>query len=207
MLLVWGWRSLLKVLGVGEFHCPRCDADRSYRLVHPRRWFTVFWIPVIPLEWGEQYVSCDACKGAYRQEVLSTPTNEQFRYILSLGARALFTKIVAADFTHDEVMIDRAVTVLQRFVDPSYNQANLVADVQGFEGRDLHDYLAPVAANASPQGREGLLGAAVSYAYSQGTPSPEVAQVISEAGASLQLTPVHVGGIIAAARSDVSGAT
>ena len=162
---------------------------------------------MIPLEWGEQYVSCDACKGAYRQEVLSTPTNEQFRYILSLGARALFTKIVAADFSHDEVMIDRAVTVLQRFVDPSYNQANLVADVQGFEGRDLHDYLAPVAANASPQGREGLLGAAVSYAYSQGTPSPEVAQVISEAGASLQLTPVHVGGIIAAARSDVSGAT
>jgi len=205
VLLIWGWRSLLKVLGVGEFHCPRCQADRPYQLIRPRRWFTVFFIPVIPLSWGEPFVECKACKGAYRQEILTTPTNAQFSYMLALGARALFAKTVWAGFSHDESMIDRAVSMLQRFVDPAYNEANLVADVQGFSGHGLHEYLSPLAAHASPEGREGLLTAAASFAWSQGTPPSAVAEVISEAGAALQLSPTHVAGIVGAASHDVTG--
>jgi hypothetical protein len=137
MILIWGWRSLLKVLGAGEFHCPRCQADRSYRLVRPRRWFTFFFIPVIPLQWGDPYVECSTCRGSYREEILAAPTNRQFGYMLSLGARAMFAKAVAAGYAHSEAHIDGAVAALRPIVGDQYNEANLVADIEGFQGTGL----------------------------------------------------------------------
>jgi hypothetical protein len=196
MLLIWGWRSLLKVLGVGEFHCPRCRADQSYQLVRPRRWFTMFFIPVIPLKWGESFVRCSVCKAGFSEEILSTPTNKQFGFMIALGARAMYAKAIAAGLEHSEQMIDRAVSSLAPFVDDSYNEANLIADVEAFKGHELIEYLAPLAASMELQGREALLGGLVACVYSAGDPSPAVGQVVSEAAAALQLTAAHLAGIV-----------
>lgn len=199
MLLIWGWRSLLKVLGVGEFHCPQCQADRGYQLVRPRRWFTLFWIPVIPLKWGETFVQCTACKSGFQEEILSAPTNQQFGYLLALGARAMYAKTIAAGLDHSEHMIDAAVTRLVPFLDASYNEANLIADVEAFRERPLSEYLAPLATNMQTQGRESLVGGLVELAHIEGEPSTAVKEVISEAAAGLQLTAAHLAGIIATA--------
>ena len=31
----------------GAFHCPNCGGDRAYKLKIGRRWFTLFFVPVI----------------------------------------------------------------------------------------------------------------------------------------------------------------
>jgi hypothetical protein len=196
---MWGWRSLLKVLGVGEFHCPRCRADRNYQLVRPRRWFTLFFIPVIPLKWGEPFVQCGSCKSGFGEGILSAPTNKQFGYMIALGARALYAKAVAAGQEHSEHRLDDAVARVVPFVDASYNEANLIADVEAFKGHELTEYLAPLAASMEMQGRESLLSGVVAYAYADGEPSEPVARVISEAAAALQLTAAHLAGIVATA--------
>lgn len=205
MFLIWGWRSLLKVLGVGEFQCPRCQVDRSYRLVRPRRWFTVFFIPVIPLKWGEPFVECDACKGTYREQVLSAPTNKQFAYMLALGARAMYAKAVAAGFRHSERMIDRAVARLLPVVGGAYTAANLVADVEAFGDQELVQYLAPVAASMSPQGRETLVGGLVEFVHEDGPAPAEVSSVVSEAAAALELSAAHLAGIVSSVTSAQQG--
>jgi zinc-ribbon family len=197
MLLLWGWRSLLKVLGVGEFHCPRCQADRSYQLVRPRRWFTFFFIPVIPLKWGETFVQCTTCKAGFQEAILAAPTNKQFGFMIALGARAMYAKTVAAGLDHSGHSIEGAVARVVPFVDASYNEANLMADLEAFKDHQLLEYLGPLATSMEMQGRESLLGGLVAYAYGAGDPSPEVAQVISDAAAALQLTAAHLAGIVA----------
>jgi hypothetical protein len=197
VLLLWGWRSLLTVLGVGEFHCPRCQADRSYELVRPRRWFTFFFIPVIPLKWGETFVQCSTCKAGFNEGILSTPTNKQFSYMIALGARAMYAKAVAAGLGHSEQMIDLAVARIVPFVDDAYNEANLIADVEAFKGHELLEYLGPLAPSMELNGRESLLSGLVAFAYMAGDPSPVLGQVISDAAAALQLTAAHLAGIVA----------
>jgi hypothetical protein len=197
MLLIWGWRSLLKVLGVGEFRCPDCQADRSYQLVRPRRWFTMFFIPVIPLKWGEPFVRCSVCTSGFSEDILSVPTNKQFGYLIALGARSMYATAIAAGLGHSEQMIDQAVASLAPYVDNSYNEANLIADVEAFKGHELIEYLAPLAAGMELQGREALLSGLVAYAYAAEDPSPGVGQVLSEAAAALQLTSAHLAGIVA----------
>lgn len=196
-LLIWGFRSLLKVLGVGEFHCPTCQADTSYRLVRPRRWFTFFFIPIIPLKWGESFVQCDRCKGNYRETILNAPTNKQFGYMLALGARAMYAKVVATDYAHSEHMIDRAVAQLQPFTDAGYNEANLVADMAAFRDRPLAEFLSPLGSNMLMEGRESLLSGFVSYVHSEGTPSPEVEAIVVESATNLGMTAAHLAGIVA----------
>jgi hypothetical protein len=197
MLLIWGWRSLLKVLGVGEFHCPRCRADRSYQLVRPRRWFTMFFIPVIPLKWGENFVRCSACKAGFSEEILSAPTNKQFGYMIALGARAMYAKAIAAGLEHSEHMLTQALSSLAPFVDDTYNEANLTADIEAFKGHELIEYLAPLARSMELQGREALVGGLVACVHTAGDPPPAVGQVVSESAAALGLTAAHLAGIVA----------
>jgi hypothetical protein len=197
MILIWGFRSLLKALSEGEFHCPRCQADRRYHLMRPRRWFTFFFIPVIPLQWGEPFVECVTCKGAYVQAVLSAPTNRQFSYMLALGARAMFAKAVAAGFAHSEAHIDSAVSVLRTLVGEEYNEANLIADIEGFSGHALSEYLGPLASGMEVNGRERLLTELISWAYEGGEPPAGVREVVAQGAADLQLTAAHLAGIVA----------
>jgi len=197
MLLIWGWRSLLKVLGVGEFHCPRCGADRSYKLVRPRRWFTMFFIPVIPLKWGETFVQCSACKSGFSEEILSAPTNKQFGYMIALGARAMYAKAIASGLEQSPHMLAQVTSSLAPFVDDSYNEANLIADVEAFKGHELIEYLSPLATSMELQGREALVGGLVACVYAAGDPPPAVGQVASEAASALGLTAAHLAGIVA----------
>src|SRR5205085_10628167 len=58
----------------GEFHCPACSSTCGYRHRRVRRFFHVFWIPLIPLTVAGEYVECAQCKGTYKLEVLEAAT-------------------------------------------------------------------------------------------------------------------------------------
>ena len=79
MILIWGWKSRLKTLSQGTFHCPHCQADRQYDQRQARRWFTIFWIPLIPLKVLGTFVECttsSACPGSSTRR-RARPTNRR----------------------------------------------------------------------------------------------------------------------------------
>lgn len=55
----------------GTFYCPRCRDDVAYRGRHVRRFLTLYFIPLIPLDKIEEYVECLKCKNRFPREVLS----------------------------------------------------------------------------------------------------------------------------------------
>ena len=88
MLIIFGFRVLYRTVGQGTFHCQRCGGDREYRHRAGRRWFTLFFIPVIPLNKAGEQVQCAVCGTRYRMEVLSLPTLAQMQAALPAGMRA-----------------------------------------------------------------------------------------------------------------------
>jgi zinc-ribbon family len=196
-VIIFGWRSLLKILGVGEFHCPRCQVDVGYELVRPRQWFTLFFIPVIPMSWGQTFVRCTRCRGTYRESVLAAPTNQQFGYMLAMGARAVYAQVVAAGFSHSEEALHRAVAALRPYTGDGYNEANLVADLQAFDGRDLAEFLTPLGQNMLLPGREELVASLVRFVAAEPGSHEHADAVISQAAAALQITTTHLAGIVA----------
>ena len=62
MLIVGGTRPKEKELGITQqtYQCTHCNNVLNYKIFRRRNWFTLFWIPVIPL--GTKYfISCPIC--------------------------------------------------------------------------------------------------------------------------------------------------
>ena len=74
-MIIFGWRAFYRTIAQGMFHCRHCGADRQYRQRAGRRWFTLFFIPVIPLNSVGDYVQCTACRTRYVAGVLSQPSH------------------------------------------------------------------------------------------------------------------------------------
>src|SRR5579859_6899483 len=88
MLLIFGFRVFYRTVGEGTFHCQQCGGDRPYRHRVGRRWFHLFFIPVIPLGPAGEYVQCGQCGTKYVTGVLALPTTAQMQQALPAGIRA-----------------------------------------------------------------------------------------------------------------------
>jgi len=70
-MIIFGTRSMDSTVTNGAFHCPRCSVQRSYSHKSVRQWFTLYFIPLIPLWRSGEYIECNSCAGTYGVEVLS----------------------------------------------------------------------------------------------------------------------------------------
>src|SRR5215212_987399 len=156
MLLVFGVRYLYALVATGRFHCPVCGVDRGYRLRHPRAWFHAFWIPLVPLRRGEPFVECDVCRSRFAEDVLESPTSDQFGELLSRGVRTAAAYLITTAEAGSEGL-DRAVAVLQRSLGPGYTREVLEADLAAHRQGSDFAVLGRLAGHLDPLGKEQLL--------------------------------------------------
>jgi hypothetical protein len=205
MLLVFGVRQLAAVLATGLFHCPGCGGDRHYRRRRPRTWFQVFWIPLVPLRTGAEYVECRACGGRFGTGVLDVPTSALLEELLERGTRTaaayvvtgLLARPAAAQRGGDD--LPRALAVLQHALGPGYTREVFEADLDAHrQGSDL-DVLASLAAQLTVLGREGLLRALADLVLALERPGEPDWRRVGDVAAALGITPTHLRGIVQAA--------
>lgn len=65
-LIVFGSRPRTKVLGQVQYTCPMCQQYSYHVVVRSQNWFTLYWIPVIPLK-KSNISRCNFC--GYQQQV------------------------------------------------------------------------------------------------------------------------------------------
>lgn len=66
-----GTTNLTFKKGSGSFICPTCGSTQDYLEKSVRRFFTIYFIPLIPLDSVGRFVECQACKDNFNTEVLS----------------------------------------------------------------------------------------------------------------------------------------
>ncbi len=62
MLIIWGTKPFIKEMGssMRPYRCGNCGNVSNYRVFRRWTWFTLFWIPIIPL--GKKYfITCPIC--------------------------------------------------------------------------------------------------------------------------------------------------
>ena len=73
MIIIFGSKVRYKTLSTGQFYCPQCKARRDYELRQARNWFSLYFIPVIPLNQVGEFVTCLTCGTNFQKEVLAVP--------------------------------------------------------------------------------------------------------------------------------------
>ncbi len=66
MFVVYGRKAFRKDLGYTHkvYHCPNCNNNKQYLVMRNRKFFTLYWIPLIPYS-SKYYVTCPVCGAGY----------------------------------------------------------------------------------------------------------------------------------------------
>jgi len=209
VFLIFGLRVYYRVIGQGVFHCQRCGGDRPYRLRSGRRWFHLFFIPLIPLARLGEHVQCQNCRTAYRPEVLRLPTSEQMQAALPAGARAAAVTMLAAGDPRSPAARRRAIEVIHGAGLADYGEPALDADlaVASLAAADpaaadraaaeLATALNPLAIQLAVPAREWFLADIVRVGLADGALAGEERDAAHRVAAQLGMTPAQAYGVIA----------
>ncbi|MFC4052342.1 hypothetical protein ACFOY4_21875 [Actinomadura syzygii] len=201
-MIIFGWRVVFFTLTRGTFHCPDCGGDREYRRRQGRNFFTLFFIPVIPLtKTGGEFIECDTCRGRWNPGVLNVPTTAQLAHMPAMLLRLAIAQVLrSGDYTNAAARA-RAVGVVQQAGDAGYDDAGLTADL-GRPFEEVRVEMGNAASALAPEARESILRAAAEIALIDGQLSVSEEETLSAVGADLQLTRVQVTGVISMARQE-----
>jgi zinc-ribbon family len=198
MFLIFGLRVYYRVIGHGTFHCQRCGGDRPYRLRSGRRWFHLFFIPVIPLARTGEHVQCANCRTCYRPEVLNLPTTAQMQAALPAGARAAAAVMLRAGDPRSGPARRRAIDMIRGAGESGYDGAALDADLvcAAGPGFDLAAPLNELAVQLAIPAREWFLAEIVRVGLAGGGLTEDQRQAARACAAQLGMTPAQAYGVI-----------
>lgn len=70
MIILFGTRNITYKKDKGSFYCPHCRETLGYHKKRIRQFFSLFFIPLIPLKLIAEFIECNKCKSTFTLEVL-----------------------------------------------------------------------------------------------------------------------------------------
>jgi zinc-ribbon family len=196
-MLIFGLAVFFRTLSEGEFHCPNCGGDRRYRHRAARRWFTLFFLPVIPLNQLGEIVECGTCRSRYDLKVLRTPTAQQMAAALPAAMRAAAVAVLQVADPADETARGRAIEAVRGYGATDYGESALTADL-AVPLEELDPMVVQAGTQLTVEAREWFLAQAVRIALAGGAISDPERQMLYRIAGQLGMTPAHALGVIAA---------
>ncbi len=125
-MIIFGTRARSKVIGEGRFYCPRCEAQRPYVRKRATRYFSLYFVPVIPMGTLGEFVECQTCGTAFEPRVLDMKTPRPAPAGLAQMLNALGERL-AAGAPVEYVVRDLTAAGLERDIALDMVQKHLAA--------------------------------------------------------------------------------
>jgi uncharacterized tellurite resistance protein B-like protein len=207
-----GVRTSWHTVDDGDFFCPACGGDRSYRRRTGRRRFVVLGVPLLSRGAVPAVLECAACRGHFGTESLDRPTTHRLAALLRDAVHTVALTVLAAGGGDSRTARQAAVDTVRGagFSECTEDQLQtLLAALRSESGQaesvtseiELHEALAPLAPHLAPAGREGLLLHGARIALADGPYAPDERRVLAAVGRSLQIDEEDVHRLLAEART------
>ncbi|MEZ4316437.1 MAG: TerB family tellurite resistance protein [Myxococcota bacterium] len=201
--IIWGTRGVTSTAESGQFHCPRCG-QTPYDLKRVRRFFTLYWIPLIPLDTLGEYVECGGCANTFDKAVLDydpEADHKKFLSKLDKASRRLMALMVLADGDIDDEEIAAMVKVSEMLPGGNLTDAEARAEVDAAAkgSRDIVEHVIDVRDFLNDAGKGLLLRVALAIAMADGEFADEEKVLLLQIGEALGMDGAS---ILAAIGSD-----
>jgi tellurite resistance protein len=195
-LIIFGTRGVTSSVATGKFHCPGCATTRPYVHKRVRRFFTLYFIPIIPLDTIGEYVECQHCTDTYRPEVLDFDPIKSERSMeaeFHTAVKRVMVLMMLADGKIDDEEVETIRLVYGKLAkgDLSKEDVSREVDVSKADGRGLREYLASVVGSLNDAGKEIVVKAAYFVAAADGNVSTEETNLLAELAGALEMSPAH----------------
>jgi len=193
--------TIFGLIGTGQFHCPQCGGDREYEHRTARRFFTLFFLPVIPLNKVGEVVRCKTCRTRFDPAVLRRPTTAQLADALPAAMRAAAAVMLRAGGATQPAL--RAATdAVGRAGATAYDTAHAEADAAQ-PAESAAAALRALAASVTQEACERYLADAVRIGLADGPLTPAERDAVQWIAGHLAMTPAHAVGVIATVEQSV----
>jgi len=187
--------SFYHTVGQGTFHCRKCGGDRQYRHRAGRRFFTLFFIPVIPLNRTGEHVQCTTCKTRYVTDVLSLPTAAQMQAALPAGMRAAATAMLVA-VTGAARLPGSGPSPPSRGPAPRTTPMHTWTRTRPSQPRRIRAALSQVARQLTPDAKEWFLAEIVRIGMADGLLTDSERRVAEMIAMDLGMTQAQAVGVV-----------
>lgn len=75
-IIIFGARPIERNVGSGSFYCPSCRDEAPYSHLKVKQFFTLYFIPLIPLGSGRELVRCAGCGSEFDADILRSGYDE-----------------------------------------------------------------------------------------------------------------------------------
>lgn len=190
------------LIGTGRFACPNCGGDREYEHRTARRFFTLFFVPLIPLDKVGEVVRCQTCRVRFDPVVLRRPTSAQLASALPAGMRAAAAVVLRAGGM-SEPAARATIEAVRAAGMPGYDLQGLQADLSA-PVEAAAEALRTLAAHVVPEACERYLASAVRIGLADGPLTPAEREGLNWVASNLGMTPAHAHGVISTVERSVT---
>lgn len=195
MLIIWGLRVFYRTIAQGTFYCQKCGGDRGYRHRAGRRFITVFFIPIIPLNKTGEHVQCTTCKTRYVVDVLSAPTAAKMQSAIPAGTRAMAGLMLRTGGMDSAVARTRAIDAVKAAGEQDYDDGKLAADLaQPMDA--ARQAIVSLGSQLRPEAREWHLAEIIRIGLADGPLTENERATAEMIAADLAMTKAQTLGVI-----------
>ncbi len=210
LFVIFGTRGITTTPDRGTFHCPQCGTQRDYAQKRVRRFFTLYFIPLIPLDVVGEYVECASCTGTFQMAVLSfDPAAQQEAFIaeFQVAVRDVLIQMMLADgeVSPDEVEAIRVVCAdIGGFQLTPQAIDNLVEKART-RSESVVDTVRRHTPMLNANGKETVIRAATTVAVADGSFDEREQRFLAALGQALEMSDAHVRGVVAEVLEQIGG--
>lgn len=200
-MIIFGTRGITTTPEKGDFFCPQCNGQTSYQLKRVRRFFTLYFIPLIPLDKVGEYVECPRCQGTYDIDILDydpSQENAKFEALFFVAVKQVMIGMLLADGRIDDDEVLMLQSQFQQLTGAQVTEQDLreeIAEIQN-SGTNPLELLGGLASGLNDTGKETVIHAAYAIANADGDFDPSEVALLQGVGKSLGLTNAHLNGIL-----------
>lgn len=203
-MIIFGTRGVTYTKDDGHFYCPSCRATLPYKYKRVRRFFTLYFIPVIPLDLLGEYIECQNCRGTFKTEVRHyNPQEEQqkereFEAEFHRGVKRVMLEMVLADGVVEDDEVERVIQVYKQIAGDTLTEERVRRDLEEVqrEGQDVTGYLSSMAGSLNDNGKELIIKAAFLIAAADGEFHEDEKKLLGELASSLNMSTAHFKRVI-----------
>lgn len=199
--IIFGTRGVTSTKDQGQFHCPHCGPGSSFKLKSVRRFFTLYFIPLIPLDSLGEYVECAQCQGTYNDNVLSyspEDADRQIEAMFMIAMKQIMIAMLLADGVIDDAEVKELQEIFEQLAGVEVTEQDLreeIAVIQK-EGSSALDMMTAIAPSLNDSGKEKVIKAAYRIAMADGEFDDTESELLSDISAALDISQAHLRGIM-----------
>jgi tellurite resistance protein len=198
-LIIFGTRGVTYTRGQGTFHCPACG-EAPYRVRRVRRFFTLYFVPLIPLDLLGEYVECRRCKDTFKPAILElSPGAADFEAEFPVVTRRLMALMALADGEVSDEELETVREIYNDLAKEDLSRDEIAEEIEAArdDRRSVEDYTRSVIGSLNDRGKELVLSAALMVAAADGEFRDEERELVGKIGDALEMSSAHVKGVIA----------